>query len=58
MKNYQIEFILKLQNGNSYSLQQQIINVDAKNKKEALQIAKSKLYIPKYFISIDNIEFI
>jgi hypothetical protein len=58
MKNYQIEFILKLQNGNSYSLQQQIINVDAKNKKEALQIGKSKLYIPKYFISIDNIEFI
>jgi len=43
MKNYQIEFILKLQNGNSYSLQQQIINVDAKNKKEALQIGKSKL---------------
>lgn len=54
MKQYQIEFILKV-NGN---LEQQIISVDAKNKKEALALAKKKLYIPRYFISIDFYQFL
>lgn len=58
MKNYQIEFILKIQDGNSKKLQQQIIMVEASNKKDALSLAKKKLYIPRYFISINHYEFL
>jgi len=58
MKNYQIEFILKLQDGNSYKLNQQIISVEALNKKDALTIATKKLYIPRNFIKIDYKQFI
>ena len=36
MKTFEIEFILKIQQGNSYNLQQQIITINANNKKEAL----------------------
>ena len=45
MKNYQIKFILKLQNGDSFKLEQQVISVEASNKKDALQVAAKKLYI-------------
>ena len=58
MKNYQIEFILKIQEGNSYKLEQQIISVEALNHKDALKIATKKLYKPKNFIAVDNIEII
>jgi len=58
MKNYQIEFILKIQEGNSYKLQQQIISIDSLSKKQALIEAKKKLYIPRNFIKIDFYEFI
>lgn len=58
MKNYQIEFILKLQDGNSYKLNQQIISVEALNKKDALTMATKKLYIPRNFIKIDYKQFI
>ena len=58
MKNYQIEFILKLQEGNVFKLEQQVISVEGKNKKEALMNAKKKIYIPRYFIGIDYYEFI
>jgi hypothetical protein len=58
MKNYQIEFILKIQDGNSYKLDQQIISVEALNKRDALSIANKKLYIPRNFIKIDNKQFI
>ncbi len=54
MKNYTIEFILKVDG----KLQQQIICVEAKNKKDAFSKAKIKLYIPRYFQSIDHYEFI
>jgi len=58
MKNYQIEFILKLQIGNSFNLMQQIISVEASNKKDALKLATKKLYIPRNFIKIDYKQFI
>ena len=58
MKNYQIEFILKLQEGNLFKLDQQIISIEAKNKKEALINAKKKIYIPRNFIKIDFYEFL
>jgi hypothetical protein len=58
MQNYQIEFILKLQEGNSYKLEQQIILVEALNKKDALKVATKKLYIPRNFIKIDYKQFI
>jgi hypothetical protein len=58
MKKYQIEFILKLQNGNSFKLEQQIISVEASNKKDALKVASKKLYIPRNFIKIDYKQFI
>ena len=38
MKNYQIKFILKLQNGDSFKLEQQVISVEASNKKDALNL--------------------
>ena len=40
MKNYQIKFILKLQNGDSFKLEQQVISVEASNKKDALNNGK------------------
>jgi len=58
MKKFEIEFILKVQEGNSYKLNQQIILVEALNKKEALSIATKKLYIPRNFIKIDYKQFI
>ena len=58
MKNYQIEFILKSQIGNSFKLEQQIISVEASNKKDALKLASKKLYIPRNFIKIDYKQFI
>ena len=58
MKNYQIEFILKSQIGNSFNLMQQIISVEASNKKDALKLATKKLYIPRNFIKIDYKQFI
>ena len=58
MQSYQIEFILKIQEGNSYKLQQQFIYVEASNKKDALKIATKKLYIPRNFIRIDYTQFI
>ena len=58
MKNYQIEFILKIKEGNSYKLQQQIISIDSLSKKEAIIEAKKKLYIPRNFMKIDFYEFI
>lgn len=58
MKNYQIEFILKLKDGNSYKLEQQIILLEASNKKDALKLASKKLYIPRNFIKIDCKQFI
>ena len=58
MKNYQIEFILKLQEGNGFKLDQQVISIEAKNKKEALMNAKKKIYIPRNVIGIDYYEFI
>lgn len=58
MKDYQIEFILKIQEGNSYKLSQQIISVQALNKKDAISVATKKMYIPRNFIKIDHKEFI
>lgn len=58
MKNYQIEFILKIKEGNSYNLIQQFISVEANTKKEALNIGKNKLYIPRNFVSINYYEFL
>jgi hypothetical protein len=58
MKNYQIEFILKTLEGNSFKLNQQIISVEASNKKDALKVATKKLYIPRNFIKIDYKQFI
>jgi hypothetical protein len=57
MKTFEIEFILKIQEGNSYKLQQQIITIDANNKKEALINAKKKIYIPRNYIKIDHYQF-
>jgi hypothetical protein len=57
MKTFEIEFILKIQEGNSYKLQQQIITIDANNKKEALINAKKKIYIPRNYIKIDYYQF-
>ena len=58
MKNYQIEFILKLEDGKSFTLAQQIITVEASNKKDALKVATKKLFIPRNFIGIDYKGFI
>lgn len=58
MKQFKIEFILKIKEGNSYNLTQQIISVEALNKKDALSIATKKLYIPRNFIKIDYKEFL
>jgi hypothetical protein len=58
MKSYQIEFILKIQEGNFFKLNQQIISVEALNKKDALKVATKKLYIPRNYMNIDYKRFI
>lgn len=58
MTQYKIEFIIKIKEGNSYKLSQQIIEVLALNKKDALNIGKKKIYIPRNFINIDYYEFL